>query len=152
MFKIYKELLKPKIRKYVIQFLNEQNIWTDLSSKDIHMANIYIKSVQHQMSLLLFSPSVVSNSFDPMDYSTPDFPVPHYLLELAQIHLHWVCDAIQPSHPLSSPYPPALNLFQHQSLFQWVSSSHQVAKGHEDQLKAKWNTITLNSIAPKVQY
>ena len=45
-------------------------------------------SVQPQMSLLLFSPSVVSNSFDPMDYSTPDFPVLHYLLELAQIHLH----------------------------------------------------------------
>ena len=52
----------------------------------------------------------------------------HYLLEFAQIHVHCVGDAIQPSHPLSSPSPPALNLSQHQGLFQWVSSSYQVAK------------------------
>ena len=52
----------------------------------------------------------------------------HQLLELAQTHVHWIGDAIQPSHPLSSPSPPALNLSQHQGLFQWVSSSHQVAK------------------------
>ena len=58
-----------------------------------------------------------------MDYSTPGFPVLHYLLEFAQIHVHWVSDALQPSHPLSFPSPPALNLSQHQSLFQWVSSS-----------------------------
>ena len=56
------------------------------------------------------------------------FPVNHQLLKLAQTHVHQVCDAIQPSHLLSSPSPPALNLFQHQSLFQGVSSSHQVAK------------------------
>ena len=63
-----------------------------------------------------------------MDCSTPGFPVLHYLLEFAQIHVHWVSDAIQPSHSLSSPSPPALNLSQHQGLFQWVGSSHQMAK------------------------
>ena len=65
---------------------------------------------------------------DPMDCSTPGFPVHHQLLEIAQTHVHWIGDAIQPSHPLSSPSPLALNLSQHQGLFQWVSSSHQVAK------------------------
>ena len=59
--------------------------------------------------------------------STPGFPVHHQLPELAQTHIHWVSDAIQPSHP-SSPSPPAFNLSQHQGLFKWVSSSHQVAK------------------------
>ena len=63
-----------------------------------------------------------------MDRSTPGFPVHHQLPELAQTHVHPVSDAIQLSHPLSSPSPPAFNLFQHQGLFQWVSSSHQVAK------------------------
>ena len=63
-----------------------------------------------------------------MDCSTPGFPVHHQLLELAQIHVHRVTDAIQPSHPLSSPSPLAFNLSQHQGFVQWVSSSHQVAK------------------------
>ena len=58
---------------------------------------------------------------DPMDSSTPGFPV-HHLSELAQTHFQWVSDAVHPSHPLSSPTPPAFNLYQHQGLFQWVSS------------------------------
>ena len=65
---------------------------------------------------------------DPIDCSMPGFPVLHYLPEFAQIHVHWVGDAIQPSRPLSSPSPPAFNLSQHQGLFQWVSFSHHVAK------------------------
>ena len=65
---------------------------------------------------------------DPMDCSTPGFPVHHHLPEFAQPHVHWVSDAIQPSHPLSSPSPPAFSLSQYQGLFQWVGSSHQVAK------------------------
>ena len=65
---------------------------------------------------------------DPMDCSTPGFPVFHYLPEFAQTHVHWIGDAIQPSHPLSSASPPALNLSQQQGLFQWVGFSHQVAK------------------------
>ena len=65
---------------------------------------------------------------NPMDCSTPGFPVLHCLPEFAHTHVHWVGDVIQPSHPLSSPSPPALNLTQHQSLLQWVSCLHQVAK------------------------
>ena len=72
---------------------------------------------------------------DPMNCSTPGLPVHHQLPESTQIHVHRDGDAIQPSHPLSSPSPPALNLYQHQGLFQWVSSSHQVAKVLEFQLQ-----------------
>ena len=68
-------------------------------------------------------------SCDPVDCSMPGFPVLHYLPEFAQTHVHWVSDAIQPSHLLSSPSPSSFNLSQHQGLFKWVSSSsHQVAK------------------------
>ena len=82
---------------------------------------------------------------DPMDHSTPGLPVYHQLLEFTQTHVHWVGDAIQSSHPLSSPSPPAPNPSQHQGLFQWVSSSHQVAKGLEFQLQHQpfqWTTRT----------
>ena len=65
---------------------------------------------------------------DPMDCSTPGFPVLHHLPEFAQTHVHWVNDAIWPSHPLSPTSLFAFNLSQHQSLFQWVGSLHQVAK------------------------
>ena len=68
---------------------------------------------------------------DPMDYSAPGFPVLHHLPEFTQTHVHWVGNAIQPSHPLSSPSPPAFNLSQHQGCFQWVSSSNQVTRGLE---------------------
>ena len=71
---------------------------------------------------------------DPMNHSTPGLPVHHQLPEFTQTHGHWVHDAIQPSHPLSSPSPPAPNPSQHQSLFQWVSSSYEVAKVLEFQL------------------
>ena len=70
-----------------------------------------------------------------MDCSTPGLPVHHQLPELTQTHVHWVGDVIQPSHPLSSPSPPAFNLSQHQGLFQWVSSSYQVSKVLEFQLQ-----------------
>ena len=63
-----------------------------------------------------------------LNCSTPGFPVLYYLLEFAQIHVHWVSDAIQPSHPLLPPSPPSFNLSQHQDLLQWVSSLHQVVK------------------------
>ena len=74
-----------------------------------------------------FSHSVISDSLWPHGPSTPGLPVHHQLPEFTQTHVHWVGDAIQPSQPLSSPSPPAFNLSQHQGLFQWVSSSHQVA-------------------------
>ena len=64
---------------------------------------------------------------DPMDFSTPSLPVHHQLPEFTQTHVHWVGDAIQSLHPLSSPSPPTFNLSQHQDLFKWVSFLHQVA-------------------------
>ena len=70
-----------------------------------------------------------------MNHSTSGLPVYHQLLQSTQTHVHWVGDAVQPSHPLSSPSPPALNLSQHQGLFKWASSSHQVAKVLEFQLQ-----------------
>ena len=84
-----------------------------------------------QVSSVQFSHSVVC---DPMNCSTPGLPVHHQLPEFTQTHVHWVGDAIQPSHPLSSPSPTAPNPSQHQSLFQWVNSSHEVAKVLEFQL------------------
>ena len=72
---------------------------------------------------------------DPMNCSTPGLPVYHQLQEFTQTHVHWVSDAIQPSYPLSSPSRPALNLSQHQGLFKWISSSHQVGKVLEFQLQ-----------------
>ena len=73
--------------------------------------------------LLLFSCSVVSNSLQPHGLQHSRLPVLHHLLEFAQTCIHWVCDAIQPSHPLSSPSPPAFNLSQHQGLFKWGGQS-----------------------------
>ena len=81
------------------------------------------KSVQ--FSSVIQSCPALCNS---MDCSTPGLPVHHQLLEFTQTHVHWVGDAIQPSHALSSPSPPAPNLSQHQGLFKWVSSLHQVSK------------------------
>ena len=72
---------------------------------------------------------------DPMDCSTPGLPVHHQLLEFTQTHAHWVADATQPSHPLSSPSPATFTLSQHQGHFKWVSSLHQVAKVSEFQLQ-----------------
>ena len=72
---------------------------------------------------------------DPMDCSTPGFPVYHQLPEFTQYRVHWISDAIQPSHHLSSPSPSTFNLSQHQGVFKWVSSSHQVVKILEFQLQ-----------------
>ena len=91
-----------------------------------HLTPVIIRSDQ------LLSP--VLTLCDPMNRSTPGLPVPHQLPEFTQTHIHRVSDALQPSHPLSSPSPPAPNPSQHQSLFQWVNSSHEVAKVLEFQL------------------
>ena len=72
---------------------------------------------------------------NPMNCSTPGLSVHHQFPEPTQTHVHWVSDAIQPSHPLLSPSPSTFNLSQHQGLFKWVSSSHQVAKVLEFQLQ-----------------
>ena len=88
------------------------------------------KSWMRFLDLLQFSSVTQScpTLRDPMNCSTPGLPVHHQLLEFTQTHVHQVCDAIQPSHPLSSPSPPAPNPSQHQSVFQWINSSHEVAK------------------------
>ena len=82
---------------------------------------------------------------DPMNRSTPGLPVHHQLPEFTQTHVHRVSDAIQPSHPLSSPSPPASNPSKHQSLFQWVNSLHEVAKvfHQTSQKPRKWKKFHL---------
>ena len=86
----------------------------------------------HQFSSVAQSCLTLCN---PIDCSTLGLPVHHQLPEFTQTHVHWVGDAIQPSHPLSSPSSPVVNLSQHQGLFKWVSSSHQVAKVLEFQIQ-----------------
>ena len=98
-----------------------------MNSKDNHFT-ILSKSVQ-------FNHSVVSDTLQPHELQHASLPVYCLLPEFTQIHVLWVSDAIQPSHPLSSPSPPAFNLSQHQGLFQQVSYSHQVAKVLEFQLQ-----------------
>ena len=107
-------------------------ILTNLSPKFINYQEQYDKiSYCDQIRSVAQSCPTLCN---PMNRSTPGLPVPHQLLEFTQTHVHRVSDAIQPSHPLSSPSPPALNPSQHQSLFQWVNTSHEVAKVLEFQL------------------
>ena len=104
---------------------NRVIIWIQVSwSTEIKLLHIFSSVAQLCLTLC-----------DPMNRNTSGLPVHHQLLESTQTHVYWDSDAIQPSHPLLSPSPPALNLSQHQGLFQWVSSSHQVAKVLEFQLQ-----------------
>ena len=102
------------------------------SSQNWSWEGAWLRSTLTLLScLLLMLPFVVVAQScltlcDPMDCSTPGFPVLHHLLEFAQAHVHWVSDAIQSSHPLLPPSPPDFNLSQHQGLFLRVSSLHQV--------------------------
>ena len=108
-------LAQPLQRKK--QCKNLGPVWMNLLGRD------WDQHINRVQGSLQFS-SVVQPSptlCDPMNYSTPGFPVHHQFLELIQTHVHWVSDAVQPSHPLSSPSPPAFNFSQHQDLFQWVS-------------------------------
>ena len=116
-------------RCYQMFFLSDRPIWLILEKifvKHSILKNYWFGSVQ------LFSCVWLC---EPMDCSAPGFPVHHQLPELSQTHVHRVGDAIQPSHPLSYLISPAFNLSQHQGIFQWVSSSHQVAKVLELQLQ-----------------
>ena len=112
---------------------------------------IKLKVLKYKNCLTAFSQSVSSVAqscptlCDPMNRSTPGLPVHHQHPEFTQTHAHQVGDAIQPSHPLSSPSPPAPNPSQHQGLFQWVTSSHEVAKVLEFQLQhqsSQWTPRT----------
>ena len=99
-------------------------------TKNIFRRDICVPVLSHFSSVTQSCPTLCNH----MNCSMPGLPVHHQLPEFTQTHVHWVGDAIQPSHPLSSPSPPAPNPFQHQSLFQWVNSSHEVAKVLEFQL------------------
>ena len=99
------------------------------TTTQLHSSHTLVSSVQ--FSSMAQSCLTLCN---PMNRSTPGLPVHHHLPEFTQIQVHRVSDAIQPSHPLSSPSPPSPNPSQHQSLFQWVNTSHEVAKVLEFQL------------------
>ena len=121
---IYFSFLKRRSRK---EYWRQQHFY--LSSaicklKEVKSLNLQFSSVAQSCLTLC----------DPMNRSTPGLPAHHQLPEFTQTHVHRVGDAIQPSHPLLSPSPPAPNPSQHQSLFQWVNSSHEVAKVLEFQL------------------
>ena len=107
--------------------------------KNFNKLDLMVRNSKAVIPSLKFPISSVAQSCptlcDPMDCSTLGFPVHHQLLELTQTHVHGVRNAIQPSHPLSPPSPSAFDLSQHQGLFQWVSSLHQVAKVLEFQLQ-----------------
>ena len=123
-------LLLPSIFPSIRVFSNESvlhNRWPKYWS--------FSFSISPSNESVQFSRSVVSDSLQPHDCSMPGLPVHHQLLEFTQTHVHWVGDAIQPSHPLLSPSPPVFNLSQHQGLFKWVSFSHQVARVLELQLQ-----------------
>jgi len=104
----------------------------------LHPWSLLLGSPHHTLLCTVQFSSVTQSCLtlcNPMDCSTPGLPVHHQLPEFTQTHVHWVGDAIQPPHPLSSPSPPALNLSQNQGLFKGVSSLHQVAKVLEFQLQ-----------------
>ena len=100
--------------------------------KYLYLACKVVRSDDNQFSSVTQSCPTLC---DPMNCSTPGLPAHQQLPEITQTHVHQVGDAIQPSHPLSSPSPPAPNPSQHQGLFQWVNSSREVAKVLEFQLQ-----------------
>ena len=116
------------------------NFWLEFNISKIKMSLLILFSLCLGHSLVQFSSVTQScpTLCDSMNRSTPGLPVHHQHLEFTQTHIHRVRDAIQPSHPRSSPSLPALNLSQHQGLFQWVSSSHQVTKVLESLVHIKW--------------
>ena len=126
--------------KWGISLRNHQIMWI---SKDIEKLIPLLNKVEYIYVCTYIWDSVQFSSVtqscptlcDPVNCSTPGLPVHHQFPEFTQTHVHWVSDAIQPSYPLSSPSPPVLNISQHQGLFKWVSSSHQVAKVLEFQLQ-----------------
>ena len=127
---------------FLLKLSNVVNRWFSLSelwaSWGKELDNIHLPvSIAKQNVLHIFSSvqSVLSNSLQLRGLQHTRPPCPSQLLEFTQTHVHWVSDTIQPPYPLSSPSPPAFNLSQHQGLFKWVSSSHQVAKVLEFQLQ-----------------
>ena len=114
----------------IIELKSLSQVWLFVTPKDCSLPGSSIYGIFQARVLVQFSSVTQScpTLCDLVDCSQPGIPVHHQLPELTQTHVHWVSDAIQPSHPLSSPSPPILNLSQHLGLFKWVSSSHQVAR------------------------
>ena len=112
-------------------------LWNNTSICKLHVPTCkWISEYELPMNISVqFSCSVVSDSLRPHESQHTRPPCPSHLPEFTQIHVHRVSDAIQPAHPLSSPSPPAPSPSQHQSLCQWVNSSHEVAKVLEFQLQ-----------------
>ena len=118
---------------------------TNFKSTSAHAFQSSSLSISKHVLSILFWDSVLnyccsvaklcSTLCNPIHCSITGFPVPHHLPEFAQVQVHCIGDAIQPSHPLSSPFPPALNLSQHQGLLKWVKFLHQVAKVLDLQLQ-----------------
>ena len=108
--------------------------WVAISFSNAWKWKVKVKSLSHVQPQIISVAQSCQTLCDQMNCSTPGLPVHHQLPEYTQTQVHWVSDAIQPSHPLSSPSPLAPNPSQHQSLFQWVNSSHEVAKVLEFQL------------------
>ena len=125
-------------RKLTTTYWEDHRSWSTCRRTNINTSKVthHVKQIGKVKKIHKGEPHVVvvqsaqscPTLCDPMDCSTPGIPVPHHLPQFAQTHVCWTDDAIQPSHPLSPTSPPALNLFQHQRLFQWVSSLHQVTK------------------------
>ena len=119
--------------------------WWPVAGLGAQPVAVHEQDILREVTIIFITSTILSVQFssvtqlcptlcDPMNCSTSGLPVHHQLPEFTQTHIHWVSDAIQPSHPLLSPFPPASNPSQHQSLFQWVNSSHEVAKVLEFQL------------------
>ena len=128
-----KYLPREILTDWIIIIKGEPLKFPPLSSNPTYLAEVssVLSTTSVQFSSVAQSCLTLCN---PMNCRTPGLPVHHQLPEFTQTHVHWVSDAIQPSHPLSSPSPPAPNPSQHQRLFQWVNSSHEVAKVLEFQL------------------
>ena len=112
-------LIIPSVFEFLV-YKNARNFWVNFISC---IFTIYIDSVQFSS---VAQPCLTL--YNPMNHSTPGLPVHHQFLEFNQTHIHWVSDAIQPFHLLLSHSPPASNHSKHQGIFQWVNSSHEVAK------------------------
>ena len=119
-----------QVRKQHLELDMEQQTGSKLGKEHVEVVYWHPAYLTYMQSSVQFSSvsHLCPTVCNPMDWSTPRLPVHHQLPEFTEIHVHWVSDAIQPSHPLSSPSPPALNLSHHQGLFKWVNSSHQAAK------------------------
>ena len=124
-------MLQPKVKDWLNGYKNKTPIYAvykrPTSSLEMHTDWKWEAGKRYFMQFSSVSQSCLTLC-DPMNHSTPGLAVYHQLPEFTQTHVHWVSNDIQPSHPLASPSPPGPNPSQNQDLFQWVNSSHEVAK------------------------